>query len=126
MTSGARNKAEEVFTDKSSGCDVFLVSLKAGNVGLNLVEASNVIIMDPFWNPFVDKIHQRVSKPSCFQPVRTHKSFTEACAVSEHSKPGWRPAKCRKEDGIDEPEVDSLRVVDQIHDQFSFNENDEL
>lgn len=30
---------------------VFLVSLKAGGVALNLTEASRVFVMDPWWNP---------------------------------------------------------------------------
>ncbi|KAK7677819.1 hypothetical protein QCA50_019252 [Cerrena zonata] len=33
---------------------VLLLSLRAGNVGLTLTCASHVIIMDPFWNPFVE------------------------------------------------------------------------
>lgn len=31
-----------------------LLSLKAGNVGLTLTCASHVIILDPFWNPYVE------------------------------------------------------------------------
>lgn len=34
--------------------NVMLVSLKAGNAGLNLWKASQVIILDPFWNPFIE------------------------------------------------------------------------
>ncbi len=34
---------------------VFFISLKAGGVGLNLTKASYVIILDPWWNPFVEK-----------------------------------------------------------------------
>lgn len=30
---------------------VFLVSLKAGGVALNLTEASTVFLMDSWWNP---------------------------------------------------------------------------
>jgi superfamily II DNA or RNA helicase len=35
--------------------DVFLVSLKAGGVGLNLTAADTVIIFDPWWNPAVEQ-----------------------------------------------------------------------
>jgi SNF2 family DNA or RNA helicase len=31
-----------------------LISLKAGNAGLNLTAANHVIMLDPFWNPFVE------------------------------------------------------------------------
>ncbi len=36
-------------------CRVFLVSLKAGGVGLNLTEADYVYIVDPWWNPAVEQ-----------------------------------------------------------------------
>ncbi|XP_072986407.1 DNA repair protein RAD5B-like [Typha latifolia] len=34
---------------------VMLMSLKAGGVGLNLTAASNVFLMDPWWNPAVEE-----------------------------------------------------------------------
>ncbi len=34
---------------------LFFVSLKAGGVGLNLTKASYVILLDPWWNPFIEK-----------------------------------------------------------------------
>lgn len=34
---------------------IMLTSLKAGNVGLTLNCASHVIILDPFWNPYVEE-----------------------------------------------------------------------
>ncbi len=34
--------------------DVFLLSVKAGGVGLNLTAASDVVILDPWWNPAVE------------------------------------------------------------------------
>ncbi|KAI5779527.1 SNF2 family N-terminal domain-containing protein [Geopyxis carbonaria] len=51
-------------------CEVFLVSLKAGGVALNLIEASQVFIMDPWWNPAVewqaaDRIHRIGQKRVC-------------------------------------------------------------
>ena len=45
------------------GIKVFLVSLKAGGVGINLTCANKVILFDPWWNPAVeeqaiDRIHR--------------------------------------------------------------------
>jgi superfamily II DNA or RNA helicase len=37
-----------------SGPPVMLVSLKAGGTGLNLTEADNVFLLDPWWNPAVE------------------------------------------------------------------------
>ncbi|RJE21170.1 SNF2 family helicase ATPase [Aspergillus sclerotialis] len=37
------------------GTKIMLVSLKAGNSGLNLTAASQVILFDPFWNPYVEE-----------------------------------------------------------------------
>jgi SNF2 family DNA or RNA helicase len=33
---------------------IFLISLKAGGVGLNLTQADYVLILDPWWNPFAE------------------------------------------------------------------------
>jgi SNF2 family DNA or RNA helicase len=35
-------------------CRVFLISLKAGGLGLNLTAAEYVFILDPWWNPAVE------------------------------------------------------------------------
>ena len=39
---------------EDSSCQVFLVSLKAGGVGLNLTAADYVFLLDPWWNPAVE------------------------------------------------------------------------
>jgi SNF2 family DNA or RNA helicase len=45
-----REKAVNAF-QMDDGCRLFLVSLKAGGVGLNLTAADYVFILDPWWNP---------------------------------------------------------------------------
>jgi SNF2 family DNA or RNA helicase len=35
-------------------CCVFLISLKAGGLGLNLTAADYVFLLDPWWNPAVE------------------------------------------------------------------------
>ena len=39
---------------RSGKAPAFLISLKAGGFGLNLVEADYVILLDPWWNPAVE------------------------------------------------------------------------
>jgi SNF2 family DNA or RNA helicase len=36
------------------GCSLFLISLKAGGIGLNLTAAEYVFLLDPWWNPAVE------------------------------------------------------------------------
>ena len=37
------------------GCKLFLISLKAGGLGLNLTAADYVFLLDPWWNPAVEQ-----------------------------------------------------------------------
>jgi superfamily II DNA or RNA helicase len=61
---GKTVKRQEVVNEfTESGHSVFLMSLKAGGVGLNLVEANYVFLLDPWWNPAVeaqaiDRVHR--------------------------------------------------------------------
>jgi non-specific serine/threonine protein kinase len=49
-----RDKAIKNFQDNPA-CRIFLISLKAGGVGLNLTAADYVYIVDPWWNPAVEQ-----------------------------------------------------------------------
>ncbi|MBO7632170.1 MAG: SNF2 helicase associated domain-containing protein, partial [Lachnospiraceae bacterium] len=49
----ARNQAVKRFNEGEKA--VFLISLKAGGTGLNLIGADTVIHMDPWWNPAVEE-----------------------------------------------------------------------
>ena len=51
-----RNRSEVVDSFKQQkDIQLFLISLKAGGVGLNLTEADYVFMLDPWWNPAVEQ-----------------------------------------------------------------------
>jgi len=52
MNTKMRGDAVDDFRDQKQDVRIMLVSLKAGNAGLNLNMASQVIILDPFWSEF--------------------------------------------------------------------------
>ncbi|HEY0881899.1 MAG TPA: DEAD/DEAH box helicase, partial [Archangium sp.] len=53
---------------------VFLLSLKAGGVGLNLTAATNVIHLDPWWNPAVeDQASDRAHRLGQKRPVTVYR-----------------------------------------------------
>lgn len=49
-----KNRADVVKRFQTKEVPVFLISLKAGGVGLNLTGADTVIHVDPWWNPAVE------------------------------------------------------------------------
>jgi superfamily II DNA or RNA helicase len=51
LTGSTANRQQPVDDFEQGRADVFLISLKAGGVGLNLVSADTVIHYDPWWNP---------------------------------------------------------------------------
>ncbi|KAJ5082973.1 hypothetical protein N7532_012016 [Penicillium argentinense] len=72
-----RNASVAAFTDDPE-IKVMLVSLKAGNSGLNLVAASHVIIFDPFWNPYVeDQAIDRAHRIGQTRDVFVHRLLVE-------------------------------------------------
>ena len=44
----------EIETFQKGNIQIFLLSLKAGGVGINLTEATEVILLDPWWNPAIE------------------------------------------------------------------------
>jgi SNF2 family DNA or RNA helicase len=48
-----RGKCVERFQEDPN-CRIFLISLKAGGLGLNLTAAEYVFLLDPWWNPAVE------------------------------------------------------------------------
>jgi superfamily II DNA or RNA helicase len=52
QTRNRKERIERFQTD--AACGVFLISLKAGGLGLNLTAADYVFLLDPWWNPAVE------------------------------------------------------------------------
>ncbi|WP_183742437.1 MULTISPECIES: DEAD/DEAH box helicase [unclassified Janthinobacterium] len=51
LTGDTRDRTAQVTTFQQGAVPLFLISLKAGGVGLNLTAADTVIHYDPWWNP---------------------------------------------------------------------------
>jgi SNF2 family DNA or RNA helicase len=72
-----RNESVARFTDDPE-VKIMLVSLKAGNAGLNLIAASHVILFDPFWNPYVeDQAIDRAHRIGQTKDVFVHRLLIE-------------------------------------------------
>uniref|UniRef100_A0A1J3CFL8 ATP-dependent helicase rhp16 n=1 Tax=Noccaea caerulescens TaxID=107243 RepID=A0A1J3CFL8_NOCCA len=70
MSMAARDAAINKFKEDPD-CRVFLMSLKAGGVALNLTVASHVFMMDPWWNPAVERQAQdRIHRIGQYKPIR--------------------------------------------------------
>ncbi|HLW06789.1 MAG TPA: DEAD/DEAH box helicase, partial [Marinilabiliaceae bacterium] len=72
-------KREIAIDDFQNGkSDLFLISLKAGGVGLNLTAADYVIHMDPWWNPAVeDQASDRAHRIGQTRPVTIYRIIAE-------------------------------------------------
>jgi superfamily II DNA or RNA helicase len=55
LTGKTKDRPGAIDRFQSGASDVFLISLKAGGVGLNLTTADTVVIFDPWWNPAVEE-----------------------------------------------------------------------
>ncbi len=56
MLTGSSTDRQQIVNDfQEKEIPVFLISLKAGGVGLNLTAADYVFILDPWWNPAIEE-----------------------------------------------------------------------
>ncbi len=57
MLTGKSKNPQNIVAEYQENTSVlpFLISIKAGGVGLNITSANYVIISDPWWNPFVEQ-----------------------------------------------------------------------
>uniref|UniRef100_A0AAF5HZC9 Helicase C-terminal domain-containing protein n=1 Tax=Strongyloides stercoralis TaxID=6248 RepID=A0AAF5HZC9_STRER len=74
VDSKVRQLAQEDINNCNRNKRIMLLSLKAGGVGLNLIGANHVFILDPHWNPFMeDQACDRVYRIGQTKNVFIHK-----------------------------------------------------
>ncbi len=78
LTGQTRKRDAVIERFRQGEAPVFLISLKAGGVGLNLAEADTVIHYDPWWNPAVEtQATDRAHRIGQQQNVFVYKLITE-------------------------------------------------
>jgi len=78
LTGQTRNRTDIINKFQSGEVPVFLISLKAGGVGLNLTAADTVIHFDPWWNPAVEnQATDRAYRIGQDKPVFVYKLICE-------------------------------------------------
>ena len=57
MLTGKDSKRQQIVENYQNDVSLlpFLISIKAGGVGLNITKATYVLLIDPWWNPFVEQ-----------------------------------------------------------------------
>jgi SNF2 family DNA or RNA helicase len=78
LTGETRDRESVVAKFQDGEVPIFLISLKAGGVGLNLTTADTVIHYDPWWNPAVeDQATDRAHRIGQTRQVFVYKLLTE-------------------------------------------------
>ncbi len=103
LDGSTKDRAGAVDRFQTGDVPVFLISLKAGGVGLNLTAADTVIHFDPWWNPAVEaqatdrahRIGQRKSSPATnSSPAAPSRKRSSTCRPrSARSSTPWSKAK---------------------------------
>jgi SNF2 family DNA or RNA helicase len=77
LDGSTKDRGEAVRGFQTGKAPVFLISLKAGGVGLNLTAADTVIHFDPWWNPAVeDQATDRAHRIGQTRVVTSYKLIT--------------------------------------------------
>ncbi len=77
LTGDTRDRVVPIRRFQSGEVPLFLISLKAGGVGLNLTAADTVIHYDPWWNPAVEnQATDRAHRIGQDKPVFVHRLIT--------------------------------------------------
>jgi SNF2 family DNA or RNA helicase len=86
MSRENRSTSIEKFKNDPS-VTIFLISIKAGGVGLNLTTASRVYIVEPYWNPAVEQqAIDRVHRLGQRKPVEVVRLIVEDSIENKYMK----------------------------------------
>jgi SNF2 family DNA or RNA helicase len=87
-----QKREQQVESFQKGDAQIFLISLKAGGFGLNLTAASYIFLMDPWWNPAVerqaiDRAHRigQENKLTVYRPIIKN-SVEEKVLILQDSK----------------------------------------
>jgi superfamily II DNA or RNA helicase len=105
------DRAEPVRAFEAGEVPLFLISLKAGGRGLNLVSADTVIHYDPWWNPAVedqasDRAHRIGQTKSVFVYKLIAADTVEERIVELQERKAALAAIALSEDGVGLPPID--------------------
>ena len=122
-SSADRRSLVDSFMSGKSGYTEFCMTTQVGGLGLNLQKANRIIILDPTWNPVIDRqacfraYRYGQTKPVFIYRFIVDDSIEERiyrCAVHKSL------AACRV---IDEQDVERLFTKAQLHTKDDFEEN---
>ncbi len=72
-------REDEINAFQEGQADLFLISLKAGGLGLNLTAADYVLHLDPWWNPAIeDQASDRAHRIGQTRPVTVYRLITKS------------------------------------------------
>ncbi|MCJ7766277.1 MAG: DEAD/DEAH box helicase, partial [Thiovulaceae bacterium] len=115
LTGSTHNREKVIERFTSGEAHVFLISLKAGGVGLNLTQADTVIHYDPWWNPAAeDQATDRAYRIGQEKPVFVYKLIIEdsveekILALQEQKKRLSNALYSEKEEGVAVLDAESL------------------
>jgi len=115
LTGSTQNREKVIARFTGGEAHVFLISLKAGGVGLNLTEADTVIHYDPWWNPAAeDQATDRAYRIGQDKPVFVYKLIIEdsveekILALQEQKKRLSNALYSEKEEGVAALDAESL------------------
>jgi SNF2 family DNA or RNA helicase len=117
LTGQTRDRRAVVDGFERGDADVFLISLKAGGTGLNLVSADTVIHFDPWWNPAAQaQATDRAYRIGQTKPTFVHSMYAagsvEERVIQLQKRKRWLSSTllgdAERERGVSELEIDHL------------------